>query len=653
MDAVISIRLGGRDRIHLHSPYSPDTIARCKKVPGSNWSKTAKAWTFPLTIETCRLLRIEFGGQLAVERDVSDWYRAEASRRETIGALAGAESAELSWVPTLAPGLAAAFASRPYQPVAARFIADARAVLVADEPGLGKTLEAIGGIIESQEPGPYLVISPKTAVESVWAREIPRWYPDARAVTVPEGRAERAKVLDAFLDLYGRTQVSRDPSIRYALDTTFVVVHPEMILSKKWWRCEECGEQTPWTKKPTPILNCGHRKARNPQTFTNHTFPQLFTPWWGAIVIDESHEILANTSGTPTQRRLGADLLRLRDGGVRIAQSGTPWRSRPENLWGTLNWLAPKVYSGKWRWIGTFWELGGYTGYEIGAMKPGMEELLWESLKPIVLRRTKGEVAQDLPPKTYCGSLLDPSNVESPIGVWLEMTPEQRAAYDSMAKTSAAALAGGDLSAVGTLAELTRLRQFATSSGRMAAGEFRPALPSNKFNWTKDFLDEMGYPGNPTGKIVIVSQFTQTLNLFRSQLAKQLKLDDEMTAMITGETRNRAEVLDDFNAPVGSRSAHLLFLQVKAGGVAITIDSADDMVLIDEKDADSMEQVEDRLHRVSAPRKVRYHYLRSVGTVDVGTALVNEMRDAAGKRLLDERRGVSYARAVLEASGVA
>lgn len=92
-----------------------------------------------------------------------------------------------------------------------------------------------------------------------------------------------------------------------------------------------------------------------------------------------------------------------------------------------------------------------------------------------------------------------------------------------------------------------------------------------------------------------------------------------------------------------------MLLQTKTGGVAITLDQADVMVFLDEMwIPDDQEQAEDRIHRVSRPRPVFYHYLRSLDSVDLGIALTNAERESVSKRLLDGRRGVEYARAVLK-----
>ena len=646
---MIEIELGGRDRIWLRSPYDPGTIAACKRIAGAGWSKRASAWTFPRTVETCLRLREEFGARLKIRPEVSAWYRAELERRSAMGSLASAARADLLRVPEVAPALAKAMFSRPFQPVGARFIADGRAVLIADDPGLGKTLEVLGGVIEAKCPGPHLVICPKTAVQSVWAREIPRWLVGQEVLTVPDGKAKRDAILTELATRDRRFGVSEWPA---NVENTWLVIHPEMAQVKSYWECEVCGEATTYTKKPTPTLACEHPKTSKTKVVNAHKFPQLFDIEWGSITVDESHEMLVVKSGTPTQRRRGAELLRgrIRPDGLAIAASGTPMRGKPEQLWGTLNWLAPKRYSGKWRWIQQYWETGGYTGWEIGKIKPDREQMMWNEISPIVLRRTKAEVASDLPPKTYMGTPYDPSDFDSPVGIWLPMLPAQAKAYAAIEKDSAVELESGRLNAIGELAEMTRLQQFASAYGDVRGGDFMPSLPSNKFDWVQQFLEEMGIPSDPTGKIVIVSRFTRLLNMFYFGLFAGNT--DGMACVLTGETKHdrRADMIESFNRPVGTDSPHVMFLNVKAGGVAITIDSADDMVLLDEADSDAMIQVEDRIHRISKPRPVRYHYLRSEGTVDVGIALVNSMRAGNTRRVMDERRGVSFARAVMEAS---
>jgi len=560
--------------------------------------------------------------------------------------------------------------SRTYQRVGARFIAEARAngagCLVADQPGLGKTLEAIGGVVEAQTAGPYLVVTPKTATRTVWGAEIPRWMDGQTVVTLPDGdqagskqRARRDAVLDAL---------ASSPR----LDATWVVVHPEAVRARVYWICGVCGSQTP-KKYGRVELKCGHDPELRKNDLVVHEYPHLFSREWGAVIADESDRSLLRLSGTPTQTRQGMEMIRLRADGLRLAMTGTPTRGRPHLLWGTLNWLDAKAHPSFWNWVELFWELSsnGFSNYVIGKLL--REEDLWRSLDRYVLRRTKAEVAPDLPPKTYVGTPAIPGDEDSPHGVWLPMEGVQAKAYEDMLETSVADLEDGSrVQAIGILAELTRLKQFAGASGKMIKRQaweseeyrtimhFQPSLPSNKFEYLVQLLDELGFPDEPTTKVVVVSQFTEMLELFARELPDRLQAlsahtktpirRDQCPVLLTGaQTGSKREsAIAAMNEPIGSGS-HLMLLQTKTGGVAITLDQADVMVFLDETwIPDDQEQAEDRIHRVSRPRPVFYHYLRSLGSVDLGIAITNAERERNSKRLLDGRRGIEYARAVLK-----
>lgn len=634
-------------------------------VPGA-YQSTSGHWTVPLSIESFKILRQKYGRQLKIGAELDRWVRGVIQSRKTMRALSKQSDAKLEHLPKLAPRLYKAMARRKYQRVGARFIADTPAMLLADDPGLGKTLIAMGGILEAQVPGPYLVIAPKTAAESVWQREIRRWLPAPhRPVTMPEFRYQREKKLR--LTRFG--------------PHTWVIVHPEMVLIQQWLECQECGKRTIAENAQKTDLSCGHVKTPKTKKIDIPAYPRLFEIEWGAIVIDESHDSLIRRKGTPTQRRRGMDALVLRSDGIRLAMSGTPFNSKPHQLWGTLNWLDPVQYSAFHRWSELFWQKGGYTGFEIGEFRADREKMLWSSLSAISLRRTKAEVASDLPPKMEIGSPLDASDPESPVGIWLDMHGKQAKAYQSMQELSVAELESGRLEAVTALAELTRLKQLACCYGDIREKEVRaychkfeenkrywcadcltqgyhwetkylydPKLPSNKFDWIAESLEEWGYPKNPLTKVVIVSFYTGILNAFAKGLERHFRTNVQrapLTTAITGQTPApmRRKIIERFNSGSGP---DVMMLNVKAGGTAITLDTADRMIFISEtRIPDQQIQAEDRIHRVSNPRQCMYYYLRSVGTVDIGTALINQDLRAQTHRLLDQRRGVDYVRQVL------
>jgi SNF2 family DNA or RNA helicase len=691
-------------------------------IPGANFNKGKYGpyWSLPLSMPVCRRLREEIGPDLQIGPRLWEWAKLERAKAECMRELAGAKDAELELVPKNAPRLAAAMEARKYQRVGARFIANAAAngagCLIADHPGLGKTLEALAGVVESDAKGPYLVVTPKTSVMPVWAREIPRWLDGQTVITLPEGdKVERVPTMpdgklfpvkrkqrerrDAVLDwvLQGSEVYDGQPMVdtmealdRHSkvLETTWLIVHPEAVRTRVYWVCGVCGQETP-RKAGKVELKCKvdgilryHDPEKRKADRIEHEHEQLFGIEWGAIIVDESDRSLLRLTGTPTQTRQGMELLRLRsENAIRLELTGTPTRGRPHLLWGQLNWIDPKAFPSFWNWAELFWEISsnGFSNHVIGDLKD--EPGLWASLDRYVLRRTKAEVAPDLPPKTYVGTPAVAGDEESLHGVWLPMEGAQARAYQDMLDSSAADLDDSRVEAIGILAEMTRLKQFAGAYGRMIPRMvkckdlehclqgpephgheeryFQPALPSNKFEHLVQLLDELGFPDAPTTKIVVASQFTEMLELFARELPARVQalsakprspLNPMMApVLLTGaqSTRRREEAIAAMNEPVGS-GAHLMCLQTKTGGVAITLDQVDHMVILDETYIpDDQEQLEDRIHRVSRPRPVFYHYLRSLDSIDLGIALTNAEREWKTKRLLDGRRGVEYAKAVL------
>lgn len=649
-------------------------------IPGA-YETVAGYWTVPLSLESCKLLRQRYGRRLVLGSELKRWATGVVESRESMAELAASEDAELTVLPKVAPKLYRAMNKRKYQRVGVRFIADGGSGLF-DDPGLGKTLIAMGGILESEIPGPYLIVAPKTASDTVWRREILRWLPkEHRPITVPEIRYQREHKLR--LTLYK--------------EHTWLIVHPEMVMVRAMLECQYgveeevdgeiqeqiCGVRTEENNKQVRVLKCNHIKDKRTKRIIEPSYPKLFEIKWGAIVVDESHESLIRRSGSMTQRRRGMELLQLRGDGIKIAMSGTPFESKPHQLWGTLNWLDPVANSAFHRWAELYWQKGGFTGFDIGEFRQDREKMLWDSLKAVALRRTKAEVADDLPPKIHVGSELSPGDPDSPVGIWLEMDGKQARAYQQMEKLSVAELDSGRLEAVSALAELTRLKQLASAYGDIIPVQVRvkcksfiltgmeeckecarfgyhteirhkyiPHLPSNKFDWIAESLEEWGYPKNPITKVIIVSFYTGILEVFREGLEKHFKTKPNrpLCTAITGRTpsKDRRSIIDKFNS---SGNEHVMLLNVKAGGTAITIDSADRMIFISEtRIPTQQQQAEDRIHRVSNPRHCMYYYLRSLGTVDVGTALVNEEAKRDTHRLLDQRRGVAYLRNVMELS---
>ena len=644
------------NRILLASESSTPGLGR--SVPGAYWRESSSVWSLPLDLTTCRLLRERFGNRLTIGPALTLWAKLEKAKREEAEALAASDNAEVKLLPVRAPTLHAAMGSRRYQRAAVRFVADSmgrdgrRRALIGDTVGLGKTAEALGAVYESDVSGPYLVVCPMGAVDLAWTPELRRWLPDAEVVTLPTGKAKRDAVLH---DLKARAE---HPEKLGSLSNTWVIVHPAIVRTQTWWECQStaitemhdgigvCGMRTKFKAGPVDELDCGHEKDRSTKTVHDHTFPQLFQIEYGAIIADESDQCLIRLTGTPNLQRRGMEMLRdlVRPEGVRIAMSGTPFRSKPHQIWSTLNWLDPVRWSGKWRWIQQYWQTGGYSGYEIieDGFREEREQMMLDELKDVMIRRTREEVRSDLPPKLY------PSNINPDLdglteGIYLPMSTEQERAYRQMAKTGSAEIEGGKLDAIGTLAELTRLKQFAGAPGRLVGTEFEPIAAGNKYDWIVEFMRALGFPDRPASKLVIASQFTKLLNAFRIGLEHEFGTKREFlrTGMVTGEITGlrRKAFVDEFEDM--DSDLNLLLINTKAGGSAITLDAADIMIVIDETYVDDeQQQLEGRIDNRNPERKIvprSYYYLRSRGTIEEGIAAANAEARRRGERVLDAR----------------
>lgn len=599
------------DRVVLSGWDNPSTPSKCRAVGGRFDVKT-KTWRFKLNMATCRALRQQFP-DLSIAPKLDRWARQAVQQEKALAAMSAGEVA-LRRVPELTPTLDAAMSTRPYQRNATAWGAATGSFLLADEQGLGKTIETLATIIEySDRPQWHLILAPLVAVESVWTREAVRWV----------GRDLRVAVVALTGSLKQRQDALADLDIPYETRHVFVVANIESARIK-------------------PVENPRTGKS-DLFKVENAALPQLFARHWDTIVVDECQRALIRTSGKKTQTRAGFEILS-KNSRRRIALSGTPMRGKPEQLWGTLNWLRPDVYSGYWSWVGRYFSTtsNGFSNYILNGFLPGGEDRLAEDLKPIMLRRTKAEVLTELPPKQYGGSLIDPEDPNSPIGVWLDPNATQLKQIRQFERDGLLDFGNGqEVLAEGVLAMYTRSRQLANGAVEFEPSKrtIRPTLDSPKYEWLLDFVQELG-----GAKVVVASQFTSLIEVY----AKALRNEGITVSVLTGKTsaQERASLVEDFQT---TPNVQVFMLNTKAGGVALTLDAADNLVILDETSIpDDQAQVEDRIHRASRNHNVTVYYLRCLGTMDEEIAYVAAARADIQAYLMDGVRGVDTARKLYE-----
>jgi len=579
-------------------------------VKGQSGAKFA-GWTYPLAWSTCVALRKTFGNDLKVGPRLTAWAWDEHRRNEQLEQLRAGNGASLTRVPTEAPGLYKALQNRPFQLTGTAFIAQSKRVILGDDPRLGKTYQALGAIIETGSET-ILVACPKTATRSVWAAKI-REFTGEEAYVAQEDRANRELVLEQFAGATGRR---------------WLVVNKEMIRVARRWVCKGdkdhrstsaptvswCAEHG-WEGRIKPGRRNGCQGRHEHRIVHHPVFPQIHGMTYDAIVLDECHHALASQSNKQSdnisQIRLGAVKLKLTDDGLKLGLSGTPFRSRLTNSWGTLNWCRPDVFTSFWNFAAEHFgvDQGGYGGsYRILRDTPIDDEAFITALRPYYLARTKAEVAPQLPPIDH-------------VDVSLEMTSKQAKAYYDMKEDAKARLENGEILANGVLAELTRLRQFASAWGKMSAGTFVPNRDSNKLEWVLQFLEEREAQN---GKVVIATGFTKLAKLF----AEEIRAKGWKVLMITGDTtgRQRDQAQDEFQ----NGSTRVIVINMFAGGEAIDLSAADELVALDDPwNDDTRQQYENRIVNLSKTNQLTIFHLRSEGTVESDIAEMNDAQRAA------------------------
>jgi SNF2 family DNA or RNA helicase len=617
-------------RIMARIPYANGSGPKlAKQVPGAraDWDKTQtpnvfKGWVYPLSMDTCRSFRKVFGTDLMVSNALVRWAREEVAKEQKLEDFREEviDSVTFELLASQAPDLLKAMRNRPYQLAGTAFLLASKAAILADDPGLGKTLQTLAALIES-DAKTILVACRRSATRTVWERETLRWDPGIATFVAQGSPKEREAAFNEFSDF-----PTFLPGVRKML-----IINIEMIRAKKIEICPETNGDCAYGDRP-PANHVKHKYN------ADYKWPFLFGQTWDAIVLDESHNLLASTANIQskriTQQRFGAMKLRscLRPGGLAIALSGTPFRSKLVKGWGTLNWLRPDLFGSYWRWATQHFGVeDGKYGKVVGKGEKSpdpVDEEAWDRmLRPFYLKRTKAEVVPDLPPIAYAGTPIRPEEPDSPCYVQLDMLPEQARAYRQMEADAEVTLDGRRMTATGVLAEITRLRQFANASGRIGPDRsILPALPSNKLEWLVDFMEEREGTG---AKVVVASSFSAIVEL----AASVLRDAGFEVLTLTGATkdRDRSDLVARFQDP--NDSLQVVCINRIAGGESITLDAADEMVVLDQPwISDQDDQLEPRIHRVSRIHQVTVYRLVSTGTIDEWMAsLTDEQRETVSK----------------------
>lgn len=313
------------------------------------------------------------------------------------------------------------------------------------------------------------------------------------------------------------------------------------------------------------------------------------------VILDEAQAI--KNPGSES-----AKAARLLNGRRRLALSGTPVENHLGELWSLFEFLNPGM-------------LGSAAAFKVGALRNPDEETrqtLARAIRPFILRRTKEQVASELPPKQeqtiYC-----------------DLDPRQRELYNELRDFYRAKLLGKvtregiGRSRIQILEALLRLRQASCHPALLGAKH--ADAPSAKLDLLLERLSEVIDEGH---KALVFSQFTSMLALVRAELDRQ----GVVYEYLDGQTKDRQARVERFQS---SREIPLFLISLKAGGVGLNLTAADYVFLLDPWWNPAVEaQAIDRTHRIGQDRSVFAYRLIARDTVEEKVLeLQNKKRDLA------------------------
>ena len=522
----------------------------CKSIPGAKWDAKTQLWSVPTSWATCLALRSTFKEALEIGPRLTAWASNEVTTRITpANELRDLEVLEDGSNPDLFP----------HQRAGVKFLSTARRALLADEPGLGKTAQAIRALKAFEEKGetpfPALIVCPNTLKKN-WKREFEMWWPGTKVTVIKGSTTQRRKQFEEEADVYVINWESLRTHSRLA-------PYGAVALAK----CPDCGGHD----DKVSLNRCEvHKRELNEIDFK-------------AVVADEIHR-----SKEPKSKQTRALWAATGNADIRFALTGTPIANNVLDLWAILHWISPEEWPSKTRWIDRMINtmLNAFGGMMVLGVKPHMEQEFYATVNPRMRRMLKAKVLPWLPDMMF--ERRD-----------IEMSTKQKKAYDQMRDTMIAELEGGDaITAPSALTQTIRLLQFASSYATTEinedTGEISTVLsePSAKVDSLMDDIKNGDF-GNDSVAVCAVSR--QLIEILSAALTKEKIEHGLITGAQTEDERQQA--VDDFQ----SGKIKWILFTAQAGGVGITLTAARRLImlqrpwsLVDHK------QALDRVHRIGS-----------------------------------------------------
>lgn len=309
----------------------------------------------------------------------------------------------------------------------------------------------------------------------------------------------------------------------------------------------------------------------------------------------------------------------------RIALTGTPIENGVKDLWSIFRFIQPGWLGGRENFKDRY-EMPLATGESPGAV---MERLRLK-ISPFLLRRTKEQVAPELPSKLFIDEFCDLSTDQQ--SVYKELLIEGRKRVDAIADSGNKGAARMQM-----LTALLRLRQTCCDLALLGNETFNQLLVARRSAKLHRLLELIEEAVNGNHRMLIFSQFQKQLLEIEKCISERgwdsLRLD--------GQSRKRQQLVDKFQQDDGPP---VFLISLKAGGYGLNLTAADTVVHFDPWWNPAAEaQATDRAHRIGQTRPVTVYRLLTRGTVEEKVvrlqAKKRELTSAIDENELDQAKG--------------
>jgi hypothetical protein len=327
---------------------------------------------------------------------------------------------------------------------------------------------------------------------------------------------------------------------------------------------------------------------------------------WHLVVLDEAQ----NIKNTNTQTSQVARELKARQ---RLCLSGTPIENHLGEIWSLFHFLMPG-FLGNQKKFGELFRNPIEKQNDVSRLKS-----LRARITPFMLRRTKAEVAKELPPKIETITRVELSGKQADLYETIRLTTEK-------AVREALHTQGFAKSRITILDALLKLRQVCCDPRLISTASAKSIVQSAKLNHLMEVLPNMLAEGR---RVLLFSQFTSMLSLIETELSKQ----DLTWVKLTGSSKNREAIVDRFT----SGEVPLFLISLKAGGVGLNLPQADTVIHYDPWWNPAVEnQATDRAHRIGQTQNVWVIKLVAQDTIEERILSMQERKAALAQNLYSD-----------------